>query len=273
MDYNTSMNKELEFKGSVFINKNGEGFLGEGRYQLLKLIDRYGSLSKAAKDMNMSYKHAWDQIQAINNLSEDPVVITQAGGKSGGFTYLTDYGKKLLRKYEQVIYHYEKFLELLENEDLLESFDLIRRLDMKFSARNQLLGKVEEIITGEAVSEVVIRLKNGLALKSVITTEAVKSLGLGKDDNIIAIIKSSDVILGVGDEAKNIHSFSVRNVIKGKVKYVLEDAVNSHVKVDIGDDIIISSVITTESLKELDIKEGTPVFVIVKASNIMIYKL
>ena len=33
----------MEIKGDIFINKDGEGFFGEGRYKLLKLIDKYGS--------------------------------------------------------------------------------------------------------------------------------------------------------------------------------------------------------------------------------------
>jgi TOBE domain. len=51
----------------------------------------------------------------------------------------------------------------------------------------------------------------------------------------------------------------------------VESDVNSLVKVDIGAELTISSVITTESLKELGIKEGSSVYVIIKASNVMIY--
>ncbi|MGC9286884.1 MAG: TOBE domain-containing protein [Hydrogenobaculum sp.] len=259
----------IEIKGDIFINKDGEGFFGEGRYKLLKLIDKYGSISKAAKEMKMSYKAAWDHIQSINNLAEEPVVYTRTGGKDGGQTVLTPYGKRLLKHYEHIQEEYQKFLELLKEEEL-ESLYFIKRLDMKLSARNQLLGKVSSVERGQAVSEVVISIRNGATVKSVITTEAVDSLDLKPGKDVVAIIKSSDVILGVGEEVEKL-PLSVRNILKGTVKQVVESDVNSMVKVDIGAELTISSVITTESLKELGIKEGSSVYVIIKASNVMIY--
>ncbi|MGC9144386.1 TOBE domain-containing protein [Hydrogenobaculum sp.] len=259
----------IEIKGDIFINKDGEGFFGEGRYKLLKLIDKYGSISKAAKEMKMSYKAAWDHIQSINNLAEEPVVYTRTGGKDGGQTVLTPYGKRLLKHYEHIQEEYQKFLELLKEEEL-ESLYFIKRLDMKLSARNQLLGKVSSVERGQAVSEVVISIRNGATVKSVITTEAVDSLDLKPGKDVVAIIKSSDVMLGVGEEVEKL-PLSVRNILKGTVKQVVESDVNSMVKVDIGAELTISSVITTESLKELGIKEGSSVYVIIKASNVMIY--
>ncbi len=262
----------IELKGDIFINKDGEGFFGQGRYRLLKLIDKHGSLSKAAKEMNMSYKTAWDHIQAINNLAQQPIVHTKTGGKDGGYTYLTEYGRKLIEHYEHIQREYQKFLELLEEEEL-ESLYVIRRLDMKLSARNQLLGSVKSIQKGQAVSEVVVSLRNGNTIKSVITTEAVDSLNLTPGKDVVAIIKSSDVILGVGEEVENLHPLSVRNILKGKVKQVIESNVNSLVKIDIGAELTISSVITTESLEELDIKEGSNIYVFIKASNVMLYAI
>ncbi|MGC8588468.1 MAG: TOBE domain-containing protein [Hydrogenobaculum sp.] len=259
----------IEIKGDIFINKDGEGFFGEGRYKLLKLIDKYGSISKAAKEMKMSYKAAWDHIQSINNLAEEPVVYTRTGGKDGGQTVLTPYGKRLLKHYEHIQEEYQKFLELLKEEEL-ESLYFIKRLDMKLSARNQLLGKVSSVERGQAVSEVVISIRNGATVKSVITTEAVDALDLKPGKDVVAIIKSSDVMLGVGEEVEKL-PLSVRNILKGTVKQVVESDVNSMVKVDIGAELTISSVITTESLKELGIKEGSSVYVIIKASNVMIY--
>ncbi|AEF19319.1 MULTISPECIES: TOBE domain-containing protein [unclassified Hydrogenobaculum] len=260
----------IEIKGDIFINKDGEGFFGQGRYKLLKLIDKYGSISKAAKEMKMSYKAAWDHIQSINNLAQEPVVYTKAGGKDGGQTILTPYGKRLLKHYERIQEEYQKFLELLKEEEL-ESLYVIRRLDMKLSARNQLLGKVSAVEKAQAVSEVVISIRNGATIKSVITTEAVDTIDLKPGKDVVAIVKSSDVILGVGEEVEKLYPLSVRNILKGDVKQIVESDVNSLVKVDIGAELTISSVITTESLKELGIKEGSSVYVIIKASNVMIY--
>jgi len=142
---------------------------------------------------------------------------------------------------------------------------------MKLSARNQLLGKVSAVEKAQAVSEVVISIRNGATIKSVITTEAVDALDLKPGKDVVAIVKSSDVMLGVGEEVEKLYPLSVRNILKGTVKQIVESDVNSLVKVDIGAELTISSVITTESLKELGIKEGSSVYVIIKASNVMIY--
>ena len=142
---------------------------------------------------------------------------------------------------------------------------------MKLSARNQLLGKVSAVEKTQAVSEVVISIRSGATIKSVITTEAVDTLDLKPGKDVVAIVKSSDVMLGVGEEVEKLYPLSVRNILKGTVKQIVESDVDSLVKVDIGAELTISSVITTESLKELGIKEGSSVYVIIKASNVMIY--
>jgi len=89
-------------KLNFWIDKNNKSFLGKGRIELLKLIDKYGSISKAAKEMKMSYKAAWDAIDIINSISLKPVVEKQSGGKGGGGTYLTDYGKEIIKKFEEL---------------------------------------------------------------------------------------------------------------------------------------------------------------------------
>ena len=63
---------------------------------------------------------------------------------------------------------------------------------------------------------------------------------------------------------------SARNVIKGKIKKVTHGAVNSEIIVEISDGIEIASIITISSAKRLDLKEGKEVYVVIKASNVMI---
>ena len=64
----------MEIKGNFWIEKNNKSFLGKGRIELLKNIEKYGSISKAAKEMKMSYKAAWDAIDIINKLAKKVVV-------------------------------------------------------------------------------------------------------------------------------------------------------------------------------------------------------
>ncbi|UNY97631.1 winged helix-turn-helix domain-containing protein [Zhouia spongiae] len=91
-----------KIKSRIWIEADDHVLLGHGRVKLLKSIEEYGSLSKAAKSLNMSYKKAWDLIDAINKSSEKPVVETAIGGKNGGGTNITKYGKKLIEAFEEI---------------------------------------------------------------------------------------------------------------------------------------------------------------------------
>jgi len=106
----------MKVKGNFWLEKNGKSFLGRGRIELLKKIDRYGSISKAAKEMKMSYKAAWDAIDIINKLSKYDVVEKNSGGKGGGGTKLTEYGKKLIAVYENAQTEFENALNAIEKQ-------------------------------------------------------------------------------------------------------------------------------------------------------------
>ena len=68
---------------------------------------------------------------------------------------------------------------------------------MKISARNQFPGVVRRITVGPVSAIVIIELAGGQMITSVITAPAVKELGLKKGKSVVAIIKASNVILGV----------------------------------------------------------------------------
>lgn len=67
---------------------------------------------------------------------------------------------------------------------------------MKLSARNQLKGKIIDVITGATTSHVKVDVGQGIIITSAITNEAVAELGLKKGDDAWAIIKASDVMIG-----------------------------------------------------------------------------
>jgi molybdate transport system regulatory protein len=98
---------------NFWIDKENKSYLGKGRIKLLKLIDKYGSISKAAREMKMSYKAAWDAVDIINSLSKKPLVEKQSGGKGGGGTYLTDYGKQIIKEFDNLENEINSFQEEL----------------------------------------------------------------------------------------------------------------------------------------------------------------
>jgi len=73
-----------KIKSRIWIESENNVLLGEGRVQLLKAIQNKGSLSKAAKSLNISYKKAWQLLDSVNKSSKKPVTINSIGGKGGG---------------------------------------------------------------------------------------------------------------------------------------------------------------------------------------------
>jgi molybdate transport system regulatory protein len=84
--------KILELGGDLEISRRGRKFLGGSRIDLLEAIGRRGSISQGAKDVDLSYKAAWDAVDAMNNLAEQPLLIRAIGGQHGGGSYLTAHG-------------------------------------------------------------------------------------------------------------------------------------------------------------------------------------
>ena len=69
---------------------------------------------------------------------------------------------------------------------------------MKISARNKLPGTVESVQTGATTAHVTIKLEGGSVVTASITNESVAELGIKVGDKVFAVIKSSDVMVGVG---------------------------------------------------------------------------
>jgi len=91
-----------KIKSRIWIETDQGMFLGNGRVQLLKAIEETGSLTKAAKSLKMSYKKAWNLIDSVNKNAAEEVVSTNVGGKAGGGAIVTDYGKNLIQKFDEL---------------------------------------------------------------------------------------------------------------------------------------------------------------------------
>ncbi len=80
----------------VRIDLGRHGRMGPGKALLLDRIAETGSISGAARSMNMSYRQAWDLVDQLNSAFDEPVVASQTGGKSGGGAALTPFGSQLV---------------------------------------------------------------------------------------------------------------------------------------------------------------------------------
>jgi molybdate transport system regulatory protein len=99
------------FRGRVWIDGTEGTFLGYGRVVLLERIREYGSITKAAKSMEMSYRHAWDLVDSMNRQAKKPFVEAATGGKGGGGARVTEEGEKAIRLFWKFHADFQTFLE------------------------------------------------------------------------------------------------------------------------------------------------------------------
>ena len=101
----------LKVNGSLWLEGNGKRFFGPGPVQLLELIQETGSINQAAKRMKMSYKKAWEIINTLNEQSAQPLILTQAGGSSGGGSVISEEAKELITYYKGLRERFKTFLK------------------------------------------------------------------------------------------------------------------------------------------------------------------
>jgi molybdate transport system regulatory protein len=138
---------------------------------------------------------------------------------------------------------------------------------MRISARNVLAGTVKSVIKGAVNAEVTLNLEGGEAVVAVITNSSADSLGLETGESAYAVIKASEVMIGVGVAASTI---SARNVLSGEVANVQQGAVNSEVEVQLAGGTKVVASITKASVERLQLQVGVKVSAIVKASNVLV---
>ena len=180
--------KQHKPSGKIWIELGGKPILGRGGAEILREIDAERSLSKSAKKLGMSYRYLWNYVQRIQNALGENVVETHKGGKTGGGgAKLTETGKSLLGEYTRL----EDFLgEFLSHPDGTE---VVR---LKLSARNQLKGKIVAVEKGVITAKVKLEIEVPAFVTAVITKEAVEDLKLKVGDEVSAIIKSTEIVIG-----------------------------------------------------------------------------
>ncbi|MEJ2609261.1 MAG: TOBE domain-containing protein [Candidatus Thiodiazotropha sp.] len=260
--------------GKLAVDTASGNFLGDTRIKLLEAIVKHGSISQAAKAVPLSYKAAWDAIDAMNNLAPEPLVIRTAGGKRGGGTELTDYGRRLISFYRALEQEYqiavvrlsERMNEVAGN-DVTDFRKVLRRLSMKASARNQFAGPVTVIKQSKVDCEVRIRLDDELELTAIITRESAENLGLKIGKEVTAFVKSSSIVLMLDAHVLT----SARNRFCGVVTHIHKETVNAEVTITLPSDRhVVTAVITLESLEKHNLQVGSKACALFKASSVFL---
>jgi molybdate transport system regulatory protein len=259
----------MELQGNVWMTIDGQKLGGQDRVALLSAVASEGSITAAAKAVGMSYKGAWDAIEAMNNLAGEPLVERVAGGKGGGGTRLTARGDQLVENFRKIDAAHREFVAHLSSQShaLADDFLLIQRMKMKTSARNQFSGKVVALKQGAVNDEVVLEIVGGQQVVATITRDSSDSLELAVGVEAFALIKASSVI--VATELGDV-KLSARNRLTGKVSRVQPGAVNTEVSIELPGGGTIAAIVTKDSGEALALEVGVDASAIFKASSVII---
>lgn len=248
-------------------------FLGDTRIRLLEEIYKQGSISQAAKAVPLSYKAAWDAIDAMNNLADQPLVIRSTGGKNGGGTMLTEHGRKTVALYRALEAEHQAALDRLSasmNNGLAGDFEqfrqLLRRMSMKTSARNQFAGQIVGLREGDVDFEVRLKLDADNELVAVITRDSAATLGLVIGMEITALVKSSSVLLLTD---RNVRT-SARNQLWGEITRIHDGPVNAEVTLALPGGRSVCAVVTHDSRENLGLAVGDQACAVFKASAVIL---
>ncbi len=106
----------IEIGCHIFIKKGGRTFLDPVKTSLLLEISKSGSLSGAARILNISYQHAWILVNEINKAYSEPLVVKKRGGNNGGGTEITANGQRILSEYHSISKQINKLINQINTE-------------------------------------------------------------------------------------------------------------------------------------------------------------
>jgi molybdate transport system regulatory protein len=263
-----------QLTGKLLIDTAMGSFLGDKRIRLLEAIDRSGSISQAAKAVPLSYKAAWDAVDDMNNVAPEPLVIRSAGGKHGGGTALTTFARRLIAFYRALEKESQLALEKLTSNlhqsgvsDVDDFRQVLRRMSMKTSARNQFAGPIIAIKEGVVDTEVTVELAPNLVLTAIVTRESAENMNLELGRDVLAFVKASSILLLLGEDSR----ISARNRFSGTVTSIHQGPVNAEVTLSMpGGRHVITAVITDDSVKRLGLLEGATATAVFKASSVFL---
>ncbi len=250
------------------LEKDGVSYLGGQRIDLLEAIDAHGSITQAAKVIGVSYRTAWDTVDAMNNQSDQPLVERATGGRNGGGTRLTEHGRRVIRLFRALEGEYRHALATLADDR--EDFDEFRRLLRKFSlttsARNQFVGRIVRFVTGPIYVEVHVRVDDQTELIAVVTRHSMQSMALTEGMEVYVMFKAGSVVL----TTDTIRAISFENRLCGYVRHLHPGAVYTEVSVRLPNEKIITSVVNNELVEQMGLLPDAPVCAMFNAANLIL---
>jgi molybdate transport system regulatory protein len=260
----TAVAQDLALNGSLWLQRGSHLLGGADRMALLEAIHATGSMSKAAKVVGISYVTAWDRVRDMNNVTGQALVHRVTGGSGGGGTILTPYALELITAFRQIEQVHAQLLAQLTHS-LVNPGDVLKTLSglgLRTSARNQLTGTVTQVRAGAVDALIDLRLPGmagdrvGDTLRISLTTTSLKTLGVSKGMQAMALIKAPSVRIALPDAPEDL---GVHNSLCGQVSAILAGPAHTEVHVRLQGGQTLVSKMPSAEVRALRLAQGKEV--------------
>lgn len=260
----------MSIEATVTLRGKDVSGVGRDRIRLLQAVAREGSITAGAKAAGLSYKAAWDALDAMTNLFGRPLLETRTGGKAGGGAALTPTGVRVIEAFGRLEAEMARVFRNLEPElagSGISPINLVSGFFMKTSARNALRGTITAINSDTLSAEVAVAVSADTTIYALLTSESVRSLGLVVGRDAMVLIKAPFVMISPGSEPPAV---SARNCVRGTVRRADVSGVGAEIVLDIGGDKTLAASITARSAEDLKLSPGDAACAVFDAAHVII---
>jgi len=243
--------------------------IGARRIALLEAVGRTGSIAGAARQIGLSYKAAWDALEAMHHFTTQPVLQTTTGGRGGGGAQLTPAGEQLIEAWNRLQTGLAGLMQQFQNDlHEINPTRLVKPHDLKMrtSARNVFLAEVADIMplserqngSDALLADVCLDLGHDLFIHSAITRKSVERLGLRARRQVHALIKASFVEIAPLDEDEAVPE-PEKNRLCGTICDFTTDGHYTEMTVDLKQARTITATCSKQQAIEAGLKRGLAV--------------
>lgn len=216
--------------------------------------------------MKMSYKAAWERINGMNLLADQPLIDRLTGGKGGGGTKLTPYARELIATFHRFNELHRQFIDRFSEagNDPERLARILSRTFLTTSARNQLPSVLKEIQTNGLHSTLTLALSGSDVMRSTITAKSVLNMGLTVGCDTYAIIKSSDISIVSAKPSSDTED----NLLSGTVETLETSGDNIEIALRLTGGTLLIALEKQDTLQKL--KVGMTAYAIISPLHIII---
>lgn len=260
----------MVIEASVMLKGAETPGIGRERIRLLEAVARQGSITAGARAVGVSYKAAWDALDAMANLFGQPLLQTRAGGRAGGGARLTAAGIRVVEAYHRLEAELTQVLGRLEPELAgtgIRPRQLVSGFLMRTSARNALRGTITDIVADALTADIAVAVGGETVIHALVTTESVRDLGLVPGREAVLLIKAPFVVIATGEVPPRV---STRNCLGGTVIRCEASPVSAEIVLDIGGGKTLAATITAASARELGLSPGQAAYALFDAAHVLV---